>query len=333
MTKKMQKATFLKIGSLALGFIMLIAGIVLLITSVPKAVTDEDAGCSADNQCNCKCSDVPDPDCKSFGQTLSVLLLVMAMIVGVVPITAYEYFGYARFKRMEDSFPRFMKDFSEAVRGGMTIPQALTMTANIDYGPLSREVRKADNQVSWGLPFPKAMQRFGERIKGSSIMKQSFTIINESFRSGGDIASTMNSIAMNIGLIKEIEDEKKAIMSQQIYIMYFIFFMFLGIIVLLYKLIVPMLSINFSDPTTPIDPSANCNALGLPSQAMCSFGSAFGLGCEHVYFVSLFLFMCLAQGISSGILAGVIGEGRAVAGIKHAAIMVTATLCVFLIFV
>ncbi len=130
--------------------------------------------------------------------------------------------------------------------------------------------------------------------------------------------------------MNRIEDEKKAIMSQQIYIMYFIFFMFLGIIVMLYKMIVPMLGINISDPTTPIDPSANCAALGLSSELMCDVGRAMGLGCEYVYFVSLFLFMCLIQGISSGILAGVIGEGKAAAGIK---IMVIATLCVFVIFV
>ncbi len=335
--KALKKEKMIKVGSIVLGFLLLLVSVVLLMVSAPETQTDPDLGCGEDDICNCMCGakheSEPDPDCKSLGQTLSVILMVIGMLVGVVPISAYEYFRFARFKRMEDSFPRFMKDFSEAVKGGMTIPQALTMVAKIDYGALSKEVKKADHQVSWGLPFPKAMQRFAERIKGSSVMKQSFTIINESFTSGGDIANTMNSIAMNIGLIKEIEDEKKAIMSQQIYIMYFIFFMFLGIIVMLYKMIVPMLGINISDPTTKIDPAANCKELGLPSELMCDIGRAMGLGCEYVYFVSLFLFMCLIQGISSGILAGVIGEGKMAAGIKHAAIMVIVTLCVFVIFV
>lgn len=332
--KDTKKEKYLKIGSVALGLILMIAGIVLLMVTAPETISDEEAGCDADNICNCKCEDRPDPDCKNLGQTMSVILMMIAVIIGVIPISVYEYFKYSRYRRMEDNFPRFMKDFSEAVKGGMTIPQALTMTAKIDYGDLSKEIKKTDHQVSWGLPFPKAMQRFADRIKGSSVMKQSFTIINESFRSGGDIANTMNSIALNIGLIKEIENEKKSIMSQQIYIMYFIFFMFLGIIVLLYKMIVPMLTMpSFSDPTAVPDPSLNCEVLGAPSLLMCAIGRAFGLGCEHVYFVSLFLFMCLIQGLSSGILAGVIGEGRMVAGIKHAAIMIIATVCVFVIFV
>ncbi len=335
--KAKKKEKMVKTGSIALGFLLLMTSVVLLMVSAPETKTDEGLGCGQDDICNCKCGSKnevePDPDCKSLGQTLSIILMVLGLLVAVVPTSAYGYFRFARFKRMEDSFPRFMKDFSEAVKGGMTIPQALTMVAKIDYGVLSREVKKADHQVSWGLPFPKAMSRFADRIKGSSVMKQSFTIINESFTSGGDIANTMDSIAMNIGLIKEIEDEKKAIMSQQIYIMYFIFFMFLGIIVMLYKMIVPMLGINISDPTTPIDPSANCAALGLPSELMCDIGRAMGLGCEYVYFVSLFLFMCIIQGVSSGILAGVIGEGKAAAGVKHAAIMVIVTLCVFVIFI
>ncbi len=335
--KALKKEKMLKIGSIVAGLLLVVISIVLLLVSAPETDSTGTLGCSADDICNCKCGDTPysepDPDCKSLGQTISIILMMLGVFIGTVPISAYEYFKFARFKRMEDSFPRFMKDFSEAVKGGMTIPQALTMTAKIDYGSLSTEVKKADNQVSWGLPFPKAMQRFADRIQGSTVMKQSFTIINESFRSGGDIANTMNSIAMNIGLIKEIEDERKSIMSQQIYIMYFIFFMFLGIIVLLYKMIVPMLGININDPNTPIDPAANCEALGLPSILMCNIGRAMGLGCEHVYFVSLFLFMCLIQGVSSGILAGVIGEGKVAAGIKHAAAMVIATLCVFVIFV
>ncbi|MEA3342619.1 MAG: type II secretion system F family protein [archaeon] len=330
--KDTKKEKHMKIASVVVGLVLMITGLVLLMVSAPETITDETAGCGADGICNCKCEEEPDSDCTSLGQTLSVVLMVLAIIIGVMPVAVYEYFKYSRFKRMEDSFPRFMKDFSEAVKGGMTIPQALNMTAKIDYGDLSKEIKKTDNQVSWGLPFPKAMLRFADRIKGSSVMKQSFTIINESFKSGGDIANTMNSIAMNIGLIRDIEDEKNSIMSQQIYIMYFIFFMFLGIVVLLYKLIVPMLSINFSKPGEPLDPSANCDVLGLPSSTMCTIGRAFGLGCEHVYFVSLFLFMCIIQGISSGILAGVIGQGRVVAGIKHAAIMVIATVCVFVIF-
>ncbi|RLG15585.1 MAG: hypothetical protein DRN71_00890 [Candidatus Nanohalarchaeota archaeon] len=335
--KALKKENMIKIGSIVLGFLLLITSVILLMVSAPETESSDTLGCGEDGICNCKCGtkDVSkvDSDCNSLGQTLSIILMVIGMLIGVVPTSAYEYFRFAKFKRMEDSFPRFMKDFSEAVKGGMTIPQALTMVAKIDYGALSKEVKKADHQVSWGLPFPKAMQRFAERIKGSSVMKQSFTIINESFTSGGDIANTMNSIAMNVGLIKEIEDERKSIMSQQIYIMYFIFFMFLGIIVMLYKMIVPMLGINISDPTTPLDPAANCKELGLPSELMCGIGRAMGLGCEYVYFVSLFLFMCLIQGISSGILAGVIGEGKMAAGIKHAAIMVIVTLCVFVIFI
>lgn len=322
----------IQLVSIVIGMVLLIAGTSLLMISAPKTQSDDALGCKKDDICNCKCQKEPDPDCKNLGQSISVVMMILGVILALAPITIYEHFKYSRFKRMEDQFPRFLKDFAEAVKGGMTIPQALTMTAKIDYGALSKEIKRTDNQVSWGLPFPKAMERFTERIKGSTIMKQSFTIINESYSSGGDIASTMNSIAMNIGLIKDMENEKKSIMSQQIYIMYFIFFLFLGIIAMLYKLIVPMLKISF-DPNSPPDPTANCRALGTASETMCAVGKAFGLGCEYVYFVSLFFFMCMIQGIGNGILAGVIGEGRVAAGIKHAAIMGIVTVAVFIIFI
>lgn len=329
-----EKVRTLKIVSIVIGILLFLLSVVVLVVSAPESISDESMGCEVDAICNCKCPDgESDSDCRGTWQILSVMMMMSAVIVGVLPVAVIEHMTFSKYAKMEIAFPRFMKDFSESVKGGMTIPQALSMASNIDYGELSTEIKKTDYQLSWGLPFPKAIENFSGRIKGSTLMKQAFTIIIESFRSGGNIANTMDSIAQNIGLIKEMEDEKQSILSQQIYILYFIFFMFLAIIVMLYKLIIPMLTINFANPTEALDPSANCKLLGLPSIALCSVGRAFGLGCEHVYFVSLFLFMCLIQGVSSGILAGFISTGRVAAGIKHAAIMVIATVFVFMVFV
>ena len=264
---------------------------------------------------------------------VGIMFLILAVIIGVVPFSIYQYFKFNKYAKMEEQFPRFMKDFSESVKGGMGFPQALDMAAKTDYGALSPEVLKASNQVSWGMPFPKAMKKFAERLKGSKVMRQSFALVNEAFVAGGNVADIMESIAENIGAIRNIEDERKSAMSQQVFIMYFIYIMFLGIIVALYKLLIPMISVISSAEAgdmfgggTPLD---SCSVVPL----LCGMGEAIGFTGDHVYFKTLFFCMSIVQGISSGILAGTIGEGKVVAGTKHAVILVIAAMVVFIMFI
>ncbi len=263
-------------------------------------------------------------------RVIGIMFLILSVIIGVVPFSVYRYFSYNKYAKMEEQFPRFMKDFAESIKGGMGFPQALDIAAKTDYGALSPEVLKASNQVSWGMPFPKAMKKFAERIQGSKIMRQSFALVNEAFVAGGNVADIMESIAENIGAIRNVENERKSAMSQQVFIMYFIYAIFLGIIVALYKLLVPMLSVSSAGASDMFGGGFDsCTVVPL----MCDLGEIIGFSGEHVYFKTLFFFMSLVQGISSGVLAGAIGEGKVVAGTKHAAIMVVSAMVVFIMFV
>lgn len=267
-----------------------------------------------------------------------VSLIMFALFIGIVPYTTWTFLQFNKFKKMEEHFPTFMRDLSEAKKSGMTFSQSIDMLSKSDYGALTPEIKRAANQLSWGLPFPKVIMRFADRIRGSKIMRQSMTIIIEAFNSGGDIAETMDSVAMNIGTVRDVDAEKKSIMGQQVFIMYFIFFLFLGIIVALYKLMIPMLSLGGT---------AGAGGLGgmfgmgggatdycLSVQWLCSIGQGMGLGVGPLtYFKSLFLMMCLIQSVGNGVIAGEIGEGSAIAGFRHSAIMAVGTIVTFIVFI
>jgi len=267
-----------------------------------------------------------------YSRVVGIMFLILSVIVGILPYTVYSYFTYSKYSKMEEQFPRFMKDFAESIKGGMGFPQALDMAARSDYGALTPEIRRASNQVSWGMPFPKAMQKFAERIQGSKIMRQSFALVNEAFVAGGNVADIMESIAENIGAIRTVEKERKAAMSQQVFIMYFIYYMFLGIIVALYRLLVPMVALRSGAEATKTLPFGSSFDSCAVVPLMCAIGNSLGFSGENVYFKTLFFFMALVQGASSGILAGVIGEGKVAAGIKHSAIMIVSALVVFIMF-
>ena len=216
------------------------------------------------------------------------------------------------------------------------IVQAFKLVSKSDYGPFSDELKRSANQLSWGVSFPKVLDKLSKRIQGSKIMRQSFTIITEAYNSGGDIAETMSSIATNITAIKEVDEERKSILSQQVYIMYFIYYLFLGIIYALYKLMIPMLAMNVglsSDMSTDTPKGANnyCDTMAW----LCNLGVVMNYDPTEsmTYFKVLFLLMLTIQGVSSGILAGELSQGNAMAGIKHAGIMVVSSLVVFILFI
>ena len=174
----------------------------------------------------------------------------------------------------------------------------------------------------------------GERLKRSRVINQALVVINEAFLSGGDVAGIMDSISLNMNAIRDIYEERKSLLSQQSLIMYFIFFMFLGISAVLYKVLIPII-------TTGTLTAGGSNILGIAPVSMqqycasaafvCALGEGFGFAAEGLYFQTLFFLMAIMEALSIGLLAGFISQGRVSAGIKHVAVMLVATFITFVV--
>ncbi len=276
-----------------------------------------------------------------FSAQVGILLFILAVLGGSFPISIYQYLQYNKFRKMEEHFPTFLEDFSEAKKSGMMFPQAFLSISKTEYGSLSNEIKIAAAQLTWHLPFPKVMKMLSKRLGGSRLMKQSFTIINEAYSSGGDVAETMSSLAMNVSKIKQIEDERRSIMSQQVFVMYFIFLLFIGILVGLYQILIPMSSMNplaGTASTYMIPTGKTVSAFGQQTNycgafpPMCTLGEALGFSEKGIYFKTLFFLMAVVQAVSSGVISGQIGEGSISAGVRHVGIMLLVTVISFLIF-
>ncbi len=268
-----------------------------------------------------------------------IMMVLAGILLCIVPVSVYEYIEYSRYRKMEEHFPTFLEDFAEAKKSGMTFPQAFMSIAKTDYGSLSKEIRKSSHHLSWNVPFPKAMGYLAKRMSGSRLIHQAFTIINEAYSSGGNVAETMTSLATNITRIKQIEDERRSIMGQQVFVIYFIFLLFLGILIGLYQVLIPMTDMGAQYATGAS--GAAFKGFGFLGKAVdycasvpivCDFGRAMGFAEKGIYFKALFLLMSLIQAVSSGVVAGQIGEGTIIAGVKHSGIMVMVTMLSFIIF-
>ncbi|PSG98891.1 MAG: hypothetical protein BRC29_02060 [Nanohaloarchaea archaeon SW_7_43_1] len=289
-------------------------------------------------------------------------ILILGLIIGLLPYGLVSFLRNRAIREIEDRFPSFLKDLAESKRGGMTIIQAFESARETDYGRLNSETEKIHNELTWGIPFPKVMERFSERMSGSTVIQESISILLQGFRSGGDITRTIESIAEDSANLKEVIQKKNAQTKQQILIMYVIFFLFVGITVGIYLMLGQLLGLG--EPGEGALQNVDfmggdgegitnyCSGDIIYAKPICTISEIFGfipdkasqegLGSEFsenykygqmAYYKGLLFAMLMIQGMCTGAVAGQIGEGSPAAGIKHAMVMLPIAFLVFMYMV
>lgn len=234
--------------------------------------------------------------------------LILAFMIGITPYAISMYLEHKKIEAMESAFPDFLRDLAESKRSGMTIPQAIKTASKKDYGVFSKEVEKMANQLSWGIPFIEVINNLMIRVKESNFLKRAIRILSEAFKSGGNIAKVIQSIANSAEEIKDAERSIRSKMYKHIMVMYVIYLLFIGIVIVI---------MNIMKPLIEFQKGAGAAMFG---------GKATGLSIE--YYKGLFRNMLIIMGFFNGIVAGQVGEGSIKAGIKHSIVMVTISIMV-----
>ena len=274
---------------------------------------------------------------------LIVNMLFLGMLILIVPYSLYKFFRLKKIRAYESDFPNFLRDVSESLRAGLSMIQSIQAGAKSDYGALTSEIQKINNQLSWNVPLDRVLKNFNNRVSDSKIITRSLMIIDQANKSGGNIEDTMESLANHIESIKEAQQEKSVLLNQQVMMMYAIFFIFLGITIALIKFLIPLLQTQAQTGGVGIqgfNPNPCSFCVNNPDTACfgCNaFGTitvAFDLGDpaeQASYYKSLFLAMILIQGFFSGLIAGQIGSESVAVGIKHSLIMLLSGFIVFIL--
>ncbi len=240
-----------------------------------------------------------------------VIMLFLSIVLG--PVIFYSYMQRSRLLDMEKHFPSFLRDLAESKRAGLNLPSAVINSSHIDYGPLSNEIKTMSNQLSWDVPLPKVLKMFQDRIQKSTYLNRAMAIVMESYYGGGDIAATMDAIANSIGQLKEVENERESVLREQVIIIYAIHFIFVGIIISMFKIMIPI--------------------LGVQGGAGVSIFQTTGAPPNTDYFKGLFFLTLVIQSSCNGFVAGQSKEGSLVAGFKHTLIMLTVAIVGYTTFI
>ncbi len=268
--------------------------------------------------------------------------VIIALFIAIVPYFAYRYSKYAWLKGVERQFPNFIRDLADSKRSGMTLESAIDMASRTNYGKLTGEIKTMSNKLSWGMPFMRVLEIFEQKVKDSASITEVLTIIRESYKSGGNVVATLDSAAKNMNMLREAEEERRNVTNQHVMITYGIFFLFLGIVIMIIFILVPMMaSTGIGGAESEMGTIGGFTAFTNPcSQLAIPFPCGlFGLTCMMLdvepekmacYYVALFFYVLLIQGISSGLIAGQLGENSVVAGTKHSIIMVSVAVFIFI---
>lgn len=254
-------------------------------------------------------------------------MIIISTFVIAGPLFFLRYKRFKEIKEMEEKFPVFLRDLIEAIRAGMPLHRAILSTNKTRYGALSKEIKKISDQISWGITVDKTLEQFAERVRSSKRLYLATKIIRESELSGGNVVSTLDSVVDSQIALVDAEKEKASMLSQYVLLMYAISIIFVIIVVGINKLMVPIFKV--SEQTGGEFGIANPCETGVGlGRSVCGLFSAtasglFSMDPEGIaaYYTSIFFFMSMVQSVFSGLVAGQISEGSAVAGFKHSLIL------------
>jgi flagellar protein FlaJ len=241
-----------------------------------------------------------------IGTTIDFIVIAILIFSGVYGI--YQFLRIRRIRKIDDIFPDFIRDLAESRRAGMTFTKAIMYSSKGDYGLLTPEIQKIARQISWGSSVENALKSFADRMN-TKLIRRTVTLIIEASRSGGNVADVLDAATKDAREIKLLESERRAGMLSYVAVIYVGMGVFLLIIIVLCKSLLPSMLAEGSEGVS--------SALGRPS----------GLTLSDV--TNLFFYAALVQTAGMGAIAGVFEEGNIIAGVKHMFIMVLVSWLIF----
>jgi len=238
---------------------------------------------------------------------------ILAGIAAFVPPAYYIYSEQKRIRKAEDAFPDLLRDLAQAKRAGLPLIDAVTLTAEGEYGMLTDGIRTIATQLTWGVPFEDALRIFVKHYP-TRIIKRSIEMIIEGYKTGGEVGEVLKIAADDVMEFKSLEKRRIADMSPYVMICYATFFVFLGVLLVLYQTFIPTM----------------VEAGKAVAEAGAGGRGGVMIKAVNVEMLKMIFFHCaVIQGICSGLVAGKLGEGKIIAGLRHAVVMALAAFGLF----
>jgi len=240
-------------------------------------------------------------------------LVFLGLMITLFPPSAVNVLDARWRAAIDKNLPEFLIGLSEASSTGITLTRAIELAAKRKLEPLSAELQRVVNLISWGRSLEDALKEFAERVE-TRLARRTAILVTEISRSGGDIQEVLETVSKYINELHTVEMERKSLIRPYIAIVYIAFFIFVFIDILLIR--------TFFSELKSI-------------QALVAEGGALFLGgVVELSQIELVLSqLSILEGLFGGLVAGKMGEGSIGAGLKHSMILMASGFMVFFFFV
>ncbi len=230
---------------------------------------------------------------------IDIILLasVVAMIL-TIPYGIMDFLDMRIYYEAERRVADFLRDIAEYTTFGMPISEAIVRTADIDYGPLSKEVKRVATLISWGIPVEIALSRFGTEINSPNIIRAGKLILKAA-ESGSNISDVMNLVSDFTTQMQLIRNSRFTEMKSYTMVMMISFGVFLFVVLVIDALFLPKISAH----------GFASFGMSVTKQQIQSIKNVFNIG-------------MVVQGGGTGILSGVLRDGRISSGVLLSGILI-----------
>ncbi len=135
---------------------------------------------------------------------IGILFFVNALVLGLgMPMYIY----YKKIRNIERYWPDSLKLIADTMKAGSSFEFALREVSTADFGPLSFEINEAIRRLEMGDTMHVALSYLSLRIE-SKIVRRTITLIQESIRTGAQLADVLDEIANDTKQLFRVKKER-----------------------------------------------------------------------------------------------------------------------------
>ena len=241
-------------------------------------------------------------------------LLFISILILIGPIGIYEYLEFKKKKEIQERLPDFLIEVGDALSTGMNIFDAINIAEKGHYGRLGPEIKKMKSQLSWNVSMKNVLFDFADRMK-SAIIQRVIIVIDKGLMMGGNTPKIFKAAANEVSQVNQIEMQRRTNMSIYALVMLMCFFVFLGIILMLYN-------------------NVFASFFEIQAKQAAGVGGTLKLNPIDINMLNYTLYsFVFVQSLGAGLLAGFMMDGRLSSGIRYSLILGIISIVIFKVIV
>jgi flagellar protein FlaJ len=242
--------------------------------------------------------------------------IIFSTLIALAPLSFFHELKIRRENKIQAEMPDFLKKLATTNETGMTLSQSIALISKTNFGALGKEVKKMWRDMEWGASVSQALVRFANRVR-TNLATRMVTLVTKASESTGDIGIVLNIAAKDAAMSQQLRKERIQNMFIYVVIIYISFLVFVAIVFILSSTFLPVMA-----------------SAGAKVQATKTARAAIMLkGFDLLKYNRLFFHSAIIQGFCSGLIAGQMGEGNVLSGLKHSLIMMTISYLIFTLLI